>query len=171
MATTILDQYGTETALAFGASNSDLDSLPDGDACICTEVNIDQGTADTPPRVLIAYDLNVSNASAPDDNSLIEFYLLRKTANVRTAADDGTVNDGANEQFAGPSDDVDTIKFCGEFVHAQPVVNTLGRQYAGAFVVEDPGEDWSLAVVNETGQSLHSANNDVYYTTIIPESQ
>ena len=120
-------------------------------------------TGGTAPQVRVFY--KVTTANTPTTNTLIEFYLsVGSTGATDLVTAGGTDVDGNIASFD---------KNQALFLHAQVTTGTSGASYIGSFVFDNPGDDWRLIVVNETGAALSStqADHDIQYRTITPEVQ
>jgi len=114
-------------------------------------------------RVKISAKITTNNGSNPTQYSTVDFYLLRGNAGSPTVVTDG----------AGASDAAITV------ANATPVGSILitttnqSTAYQADFMVEDVGIYWGIAVVNRTGQALHSTagNHVVTYEYMNPEVQ
>jgi len=138
---------------------SDLaNGLPDTENRCSTVV-----TGGTAPQVRVFY--KVTTANTPTTNTLIEFYLsVGSTGATDLVTAGGTDVDGNIASFD---------KNQALFLHAQVTTGTSGASYIGSFVFDNPGDDWRLIVVNETGAALSSTQADhvIQYRTITPEVQ
>ena len=127
-------------------------------------------TGGTAPQIRFYY--KVTTANTPTTNSLIECYLARGS----TGATDLVA--GGGDGVADVSDGLSTtaaplMKKQTQFVHAQVTTGTSGDTYTGSFLVDDPGPDWRLVIVNETGATFDTTagNHVVQYRYITPEVQ
>ena len=120
-------------------------------------------TGGTAPQVRVFY--KGTTANTPTTNTLIEFYLsVGSTGATDLVTAGGTDVDGNIASFD---------KNQALFLHAQVTTGTSGASYIGSVVFDNPGDDWRLIVVNETGAALSSTQADhvIQYRTITPEVQ
>jgi len=108
---------------------------------------------------------NIVTGAAPTVNTLVEFYIAR--------GDDAAsqIYDGAcgavDAAWGGLTQTTPMV----EFVFALVVTATANNPYEFSFMVSNPGPDWVLICVNETGDALNAANNVIHYRYVTPEIQ
>lgn len=103
------------------------------------------------PQARVFY--RIRTGTSPTDGGVIEFYLSRADDNGTEHADGNT---GASDAaFSGNVDEL-------ELVHVQIVKNTSDTDYRGSFLINDPGTDWRLVVLNKTGVALNSTGGNHY---------
>lgn len=156
MTNNILQSIGTSTAFTIT-----LDSLADGAGRVSAPIT--DGSPSVSKYMIFA--CSAIGASAPDAGSLIKFYLVR--------ADDASSEHRDGGVGAGDTAISNLSRFekQAQLVHVQVVEATDTVVYKCSFVIEDPGTDWQIAVVNHTGQALASSGSYVRYRTVIDQIQ
>lgn len=105
----------------------------------------------------------VTTGTGPTDNRNIRFFLIRgddpASSNIRT--------DGA-----GASDAAFTVETADQ-VYAVLTDGTTDKTYSGSFSIDNPGPEWGIAVVHDTGVNLNATggNHSIRYVTENPEVQ
>ena len=162
MAAEIPTKYASPVKLTWGSGDDYLEGLANGDAVVS---NLVTNTSPSKPKATIQGRIKVG-ASAPTDNGLISFWLIRSIDSVLTGGL------AASTEYTAPAD-VEHLKRCAKLVHAISVADVASETYEVDFVIKDPGPSWALAVVNDCGQALDSADasQEVNYLTMVPESQ
>jgi len=114
---------------------------------------------------------NIVTGAAPTVNSLVEFYIARgdDAASQIYDGDCGAVDAGWGV-VAGVDQPTQTTPMV-EFVFALVVTATANNPYEFSFMVSNPGPDWVLIVMNQTGDDLNAANNVIHYRYVTPEVQ
>lgn len=116
------------------------------------------GNEDNAQIIQVLYTITVNSGSAPADNGVIRFYLLK-----------GDNEGGGNEirTFdAGPTDNALTVPDYPHnpaLIHQFRVTTATDVAYSGSFVIRGPGPEWGLCVVNSTGQALKASGQSVRY--------
>lgn len=155
MANQIKSSYGASTALTIT-----LASLANNSAQQAAQV---APGLTAPPRVMVHY--KIRTGTSPTDNAPIEFYVSRADDDATTEHADG----GTGTADAAFSGNTDTL----QLVHSQPVKNTSDTDYKGSFIIDEPGPDWRLVVLNKTGAALNATGSNHYirYQSVTPEVQ
>ena len=114
---------------------------------------------------------NIVTGAAPTANALVEFYLARgdDAASQIYDGDCGPVDAGWGVVAGVPT--VTQTTPMVEFVFALVVASTANNPYEFSFMVSNPGPDWVLIVMNQTGDALNAANNVIHYRYVTPEIQ
>lgn len=105
----------------------------------------------------------VTTGTSPTNNKSIKFYLLTgddpASSNIRT--------DGAGANDAGLT--VETASL----VYVVQTDNTSDKTYQGSFLIRNPGAEWGIAVVHDTGVNLNATggNHELRYVTEDQEIQ
>lgn len=157
MANEIKSKYSTSAALTIT-----LASLASSTASVGRQSTLIDNTTNRFQKVVIYAKIKLGTSPTADRN--VTFYLIR------------TDNDGTEHRTdgAGTTDAALTVK------NAQPIGSlyvgnspATGDVLLGEFVVEDPGPEWGVAVVHDTGVNLDStgSNHWVRYIGINPEVQ
>lgn len=119
---------------------------------------IDNST--TKYKRIIVY-LKIKQGTSPTGNRFVYVYGIRG---------DGTIRDDA----AGASDAAFTRLNTMELgVLANKASPSTGDLLTGSFVFENPGPEWGIAVVHDTGVNLDSTegNHDYNWVGVLPEVQ
>ncbi len=156
MANDILQSIGSSTALTIT-----LGSLADGAGRVSTQV------VDASPSVskYMIYTAIAIGSSTPTANTLIKFYLVR-------GDDDSTEHrDGGVGTSDAAISNLSRFEKAAELVHTQVVEDTASVTYKSSFIIENPGTDWQIAVVNHCGQALASSGSYVRYRTVTEQVQ
>jgi hypothetical protein len=158
----IQSKYSTPTA----SFTITLNSLVDGDGRQSTAVTPGLNVA---PQVRISG--NIVTGAAPTVNTLVEFYIARgdDAASQIYDGDCGAVDAGWGV-IATVDQPTQTTPMV-EFVFALVVTATANNPYEFSFMVNNPGPDWVLIVMNQTGDALNAANNVMQYRYVTPEIQ
>lgn len=115
---------------------------------------------------LIVYvKLTMSGSSAPNANAICEVYLIRGDQDATTEHLDDAA--GASDAAITPLNAqlIGTLRTKGS-----PATSDVLQ---GSFLVNRPGPSWGIAIVNKSGQALHSTagNHWVRYVGMNPEVQ
>lgn len=157
MANEILSKYGTSTAMTIT-----LASLADGTGRSSAQV-VD--TSPSAPKAVIYF--KVTTGTTPTVNTPIKFYFVR-------ADDDGTEHrDGEVGTSNAALSDVDDFERSVQLAHVVTVSADSDEDYVGSFIMDEPGTDWQVAVINNTGAAFNATGSNHYirYRTVIPEVQ
>lgn len=157
MANEILSKYGTSTAMTIT-----LASLNANFGRSSTQVT---DTSPSAPRVVIYF--KITTGTTPTSNTAIRIYFIR-------ADDDGTEHrDGEVGTTDAAIADVDDFVRSVQLAHVITVSTDSNEDYVGSFIVDEPGTDWQVAVINNTGATLDTGSSNHYmrYRTVIPEVQ
>ncbi len=156
------------TDATFGASNANLDALADGDLAWSAAIT----TCEDCDTIDVFVDIT-TGGSAPTAGNTISVFI-------------GKADDEAGEIRAG-SDDITTTSAGTETVDADvarvtPHLDLLGvlkvdatteKAYRKAFSYPNPGADFNIFILNETGTALSStgAPHQVHYRGWVDEVQ
>jgi hypothetical protein len=142
-----------------------LNGLVDGDGQQATRVS----TGTYTPTQQVRISGNIVTGAAPTANTLVEFYIAR--------GDDSGISDGDVGPFdagwgvvAGVIQPTQTTPMV-EFVFALVVTATANNPYQFSFMVNNPGTNFVLICMNQTGDALNAANNEMHYRYVTPEIQ
>lgn len=152
MANEIQAKFGAATAMT-----ATLASLASSTAGVGRQTDmVDNSTVKAPKIRVIG---KVTTGTSPTASRAIYIYLLTGDGTLRT--------DGAGATDAG------LTVVSARLVKAIPTSSTSNTTYSFDFVIDDPGSEWGLAVVHDTGVALHATagNHALRYQTIIPEVQ
>lgn len=99
----------------------------------------------------------IPTGTSPTANKSIYVYLIKSDGTIRT--------DGA-----GASDAAITI-VNAQLIAAMITDDTSDKAYYFDCVVEDPGPEWGIAIVHDTGVNLNSSGHDINWVGQLPEVQ
>lgn len=105
----------------------------------------------------------VTTGTSPTTGKSIRFYLIKgdnpASSNIRT--DNADASDAAFTVINAP------------LLHVCQTDNTSDETYSGSFIIANPGPEWGIAVVHDTGVNLNSTagNHDIRYVVENPEIQ
>ncbi len=119
---------------------------------------IDNST--TKYKRIIVY-LKVKQGTSPTGNRAVYVYGIRGDGTIRS--------DGAGASDAGIT--ILNAQLIG--VMANKASPSTGDLLYGDFVLEDPGPEWGIAIVHDTGVNLDSTegNHDYNWVGVLPEVQ
>lgn len=147
MANLIRAEHGTSTALTITlASLASSTTFVGRQSTLINNTDIAQ---------FIRVYFKVMTGTSPTVNKSIQFYLVSgdnpSSSNIRT--------DGA-----GASDAALTV-VTAPLVFVVQVTATSNVSYQGSFLIRNPGVEWGIAVVQDTGVALHATagNHDIRY--------
>ena len=105
----------------------------------------------------------VTTGTSPTANKSIRFFLLKgddpSSSNIRS-------------DNAGASDAGLTISTADQ-IYGIGTTSTSNVTYRGSFTIYNPGPEWGIFVIHDTGVNLNStgSNHDIRYVTENPEVQ
>lgn len=152
MASIILPEHGSATAMTITLASLSSSAAGVGrQSTIVSNVNIAQ---------LIHLSVKVTVGTTPTIDTNILVYLIKS---------DGTLRSDA----AGASDAGLTIINSRLLFPIQVNAVTSDVAYYGEGIIRNPGREWGIAIVNQTGVNLNStgSNHSVSYHTENQESQ
>jgi hypothetical protein len=147
MANAVKPLFGAETTLTFTSANS-LASSTSGAGAQSTMVD---NSTNRYKRIRLFIKIALNASSAATANTSVKIYALRGDQNgtpLRTdnaAASDAALNPIVNAQLIG----VLLVK------PTTAAADTL----AGDFILEDPGVEWGIAIVHDTGFALAASGH------------
>ncbi len=97
----------------------------------------------------------ITTGTSPTDNRSIQFYLL--TGDDPSSSNIRTDNAGAN--------DAALTVVSASLVNVVQTDNTSDQAYRGSFLIRNPGPEWGIAIVHDTGVNLNSVggNHELRY--------
>lgn len=149
MANQILQSFGDSTALSIT-----LASLADGAGRVSAAV---AAAAPAPAKLAVFYKIT-TGSSAPTAGTSVAFFLVRGDDHETEHRDGGV---GATDSALADAENF-KLANAGNLVHAFAVTNATAKAYVGSFVIENPGPDYQIAVVNGIGQALDSTEGNHY---------
>lgn len=157
MANEILSKFAAAATITIT-----LDNLASSTTGVGRQSTIIDNTTNRYSAVLIF--LKVTLGTTPTANKTVQVYLIRDDA-VTTLRSDA----------AGASDAALTVKNAELIGVLRNTSATTGEVVQGAFLVQEPGPKWGIAVVHDTGVNLNNAgaeaNHTKEYVGIRPEVQ
>lgn len=92
----------------------------------------------------------ITTGTSPVANKTIQFYLINgddpSSSNIRT--------DGAGASDAG------LTVVTAPLVYVVQTNGTSNQPYRGSFLIRNPGPEWGIAVVHDTGVNLHATGSN-----------
>ncbi|HUF02789.1 MAG TPA: hypothetical protein VMM38_01295 [Aridibacter sp.] len=101
--------------------------------------------------------VTILTGTSPTANKAVYVYLIKGDGTIRT--------DGA-----GATDAAITIKNA-QLIGALVTDATSDNPYSDCFIIEDPGPEWGIAVVHDTGVNLNASGHDINWVGQLPEVQ
>lgn len=155
-ATAELAKFGTSTAMTIT-----LASLATSTAGVGRQTTMISNTTDRFKRIQVYF--RVTTGTTPTANKSIRFFLLKgddpSSSNIRT-------------DNAGASDAGLTVVTADQ-IYAVATSSTSDQAYRGSFTIENPGPEWGLCVVHDTGVNLNATggNHSIRYVGENTEAQ
>ena len=162
MPTSILDKFGTSTAFTIT-----LNSLANFTGTNGRQSTMIDNSSAKAHAALIHVKVTNNAAVAPTANSTIDVYLIR--ANKHSSPDVIDDTAGASDAtWPGDSSAGINAEFLGSLVNGSGGTSDVLQK---TFLAEYLGPSWGIAVINRSGQALHSSGNAAYYETVDAEIQ
>lgn len=164
MASEIKPLFGTKTAFTIT-----LASLATSTAGVGRQSTMVDNSTTRYGRVLVSVSIKLG--TSPTASKAIYIYGIRSDKNTTAIRDDGAgASDAAwtrtnADYLYRPRSGLPSIFYCG--------AASTGAVFSGVFVFEDPGQEFGIGVVHDTGVNLDSTggNHVCTYTGFNPEAQ
>ena len=164
MASTIQPVFGTKTAVTIT-----LASLASSAAGVGRQSTMVDNSTLLWGRLLVSVSIKLG--TSPTASKAIYIYGIRSDKNTTSIRDDGAgASDAAwtrtnADYLYRPNTRIPSIFFIG--------AAATGAVFSGVFEFEDPGQEWGIGVVHDTGVNLDATggNHVVTYTGFNPQAQ
>lgn len=154
MPNAILSKFATRATLTIS-----LNSLATSTAGVGRQSTLVDNSATRYSRIILSASIKLG--TSPTGNRAVYVYLIRGNGTERA--------DGAGPTDAGIT--VVNAELLG--VMASKSSPATGDVLVGAFLIEEPGPEWGIAIVHDTGVNLDSTggNHVLSYVGVNPEVQ
>ena len=149
---------GTPVYSFFGLSTSMTISLNTLATATGRQSTLIENSALNEGAMMVRVFYSIKTGTGPTANSTVVFYLIQG---------DNVASGGANIRTDGAgATDAAFTPVTASIMNVVQVSGTTGVVYTGSFLIRNPGPEWGIGVVNNTGVSLDSsAGGSLRYVT------